>query len=138
MQTSEVQLTPLFQTVPRRRRGEVSQATDRLTVSAGSVLIRQGELAHAFFVIVAGVASVIRDGRPVRSLGPGDFFGEIGLVGKPYRTATVIANSDLDVLVMGRRDFRTILSRFPDVASVVLGAGRMRVVASLREVEARL
>jgi CRP/FNR family cyclic AMP-dependent transcriptional regulator len=138
MHTSDVQLTPLFQTVPRRRRAEVAQAADRLTVSAGSTLIRQGELAHEFFVIVDGIASVICDGRPVRTLGPGDFFGEIGLVGKPYRTATVIADSDLDVLVMGRREFRTILSRFPDVASVVLGAGRMRVVASLREVQARL
>ena len=137
MHTSEVQLTPLFQTVPRRRRGEVAQLADRLTVSAGSVLIRQGELAHEFFVIIDGVASVICDGRPVRSLGPGDFFGEIGLVGKPYRTATVIAESDLDVLVLGRREFRTLLSRFPDVASDVLCAGRMRVVSTLREVESR-
>ncbi len=136
MHTSDVQLAPLFQTVPRTRRGEVAQAADRLTVSAGSVLIRQGELAHEFFVIVDGFASVIRDGQPVRLLGPGEFFGEIGLVGQPYRTATVIADSALDVLVMGRREFRTILSRFPEVASIVLRAGRMRAVSSLREVEA--
>ena len=64
MHTSDVQLTPLFQTVPRRRRGEVAQAADRVTVSAGSVLIRQGELAHEFFVIVDGYASVICDGGP--------------------------------------------------------------------------
>jgi CRP/FNR family cyclic AMP-dependent transcriptional regulator len=137
MHTSDIQLAPLFQTVPRRRRGEVAQLADRLTVSAGTVLIRQGELAHEFFVIIDGVASVICDGRPVRSLGPGDFFGEIGLVGKPYRTASVIAESDLDVLVLGRREFRTMLSRFPDVASDVLREGRLRVVSTLREVESR-
>ena len=129
MHTSDVQLTPLFQTVPRRRRGEVAQLADRLTVSAGTVLIRQGELAHEFFVIIDGESPASSvTGGPSDALGPGDFFGEIGLVGKPYRTATVIAESDLDVLVLGRREFRTILSRFPDVASDVLREGRMRVV----------
>ena len=137
MHPSDVQHTPLFRSVPRRRRGEVARLTDRLTVPAGKVLIRQGDLAHEFFVILDGNASVIRDGRLVRSLGPGEFFGEIGLVGKPFRTASVIAGSDLEVLVLGRREFRTMLSRFPAVASHVLREGRMRVVSTLREVEAR-
>lgn len=129
----DVQRTPLFRSVPRRRRGEVAQAADRLTVSAGSVLIRQGDLAHEFFVILEGSASVLCDDRPIRALGPGDFFGEIGLVGQPYRTATVVADSDLDVLVLGRREFRTIIARFPAVASAVLEAGRMRALSTLRE-----
>jgi CRP/FNR family transcriptional regulator, cyclic AMP receptor protein len=136
MHESEIPLSPLFQSVPRRRRGEVAQATDRLVIRAGSTVIRQGELAHEFFVILDGTATVIRDGRSVGVLRTGDFFGEIALVGQPYRTATVVADTDLDVLVMSRRAFRTILSRFPDFASTVLQAGRIRVVSTLRQVEA--
>ncbi len=88
-------------------------------------------------MILDGVADVIRDGRPVATLGSGDFFGEIALVGPPFRTATVVARSELDLAVVARREFRTLLRRFPDLAATVLGAGRMRVVSTLREVEAR-
>ncbi len=136
MHENEVPLSPLFQSVPRRRRAEVAQAADRLVIPAGSTVIRQGELAHEFFVILDGTATVMRDERPIGVLYAGDFFGEIALVGHPFRTATVVADSDLDVLVMNRRGFRTILSRFPDFASEVLCAGRMRAVSTLRQVEA--
>ena len=64
-------------------------------------------------MILDGVADVIRDGRPVAALGPGDFFGEIALVGPPFRTATVVARSELDLAVVARREFRTLLRRFP-------------------------
>ena len=69
-------------------------------------------------------------------LGSGDFFGEIALVGWPHRTATVVAGTELDLVVLARREFRTLLRRFPDLASTVLAAGRTRVTASLRELEA--
>ena len=85
-------------------------------------------------MILDGVADVIRDNRLVAVLGPGDFVGEIALVGQPFRTATVVARSELDVAVVPRREFRTLLSQFPDLASAVLSAGRKR--ATLREVEA--
>ena len=137
MHKSEVRTIPLFEAVPRARRAEAARVIDRLTVSAGKVLIRQGELAHEFFVILDGVADVVRDGRLVAVLGPGDFFGEIALVGAPFRTATVVARSELDLAVVARREFRTLLRRFPDLAATVLSAGRARVVSALREVEAR-
>lgn len=137
MHQNDVRTIPLFEAVPRSHRAEVARVTDRVTAAAGEVLIRQGELAHEFFVILDGFADVIRDGRPVAVLGPGDFFGEIALVGPPFRTATVVARSDLDLAVVARREFRTLLRRFPDLASTVLSAGRMRVVSTLREVEAR-
>ncbi len=114
MHKSEVRTIPLFEAVPRARRAEAARVIDRLTVSAGKVLIRQGELAHEFFVILDGVADVVRDGRLVAVLGPGDFFGEIALVGAPFRTATVVARSELDLAVVARREFRTLLRRFPD------------------------
>jgi CRP-like cAMP-binding protein len=133
----DVQPIPLLDAVPRGRRNEVLRAADEVTVPAGTVLVRQGELAHEFFVILEGVADVTQDGRPLTALGPGEFFGEIGLVGPPFRTASVTARSELRLAVVARREFRTLLRRFPELASVVLTAGRVRVVASLREVEAR-
>jgi CRP-like cAMP-binding protein len=115
----------------------VAQRADRVTVPAGRVLTRQGSIANEFFVIIGGIVDVVRDGRAVARLGPGDFFGEIALVGDPHRTATVVAASDLDVAVLTRRDFRTLLARFPEFASTVLATASRRVVASLRELEAR-
>jgi CRP-like cAMP-binding protein len=73
----------------------------------------------------------------VARLGAGDFFGEIALIGDPHRTATVVAASDVELAVLTRREFRTLLARFPAFASTVLSTASRRVVASLREVEAR-
>jgi CRP/FNR family cyclic AMP-dependent transcriptional regulator len=135
MTTTEIAALPVFSAVPRAHRIEVAQRTDRVSVPAGRILTRQGSVAHEFFVIVDGVVDVIRDGRVVARLGPGDFFGEIALVGDPHRTATVVAASNLDVAVLTRREFRTLLARFPEFASTVLSTASRRVVASLREVE---
>ncbi len=135
MTTDEIRDIPLFDKIPGRRRTEVARLADRITLPAGKIITRQGDLAHEFFVIIDGIADVIRDGRRVALLGGGDFFGEIGLVGKPFRTATVVAGSDLDVAVIARREFRTILRRFPDFASTVLSAGSRRIVATLHQVE---
>jgi CRP/FNR family cyclic AMP-dependent transcriptional regulator len=136
MTIDEIRAITLFDKIPGRRRTEVARLADRITVPAGKVITRQGDLAHEFFVIINGVADVIRDGRRVAQLGGGDFFGEIGLVGKPFRTATVVARSDLDVAVIARREFHTILRRFPDFASTVLSAGSRRIVATLQQIEA--
>src|SRR6478735_8430728 len=100
MTTSEIAALPVFRDVPRDRRKEVAQRADRVTVPAGQVLARKGSVAHEFFVIIDGVAEVIEDGRTVANLGPGDFFGEIALLGDPHRTATVVAATDLDLAVL--------------------------------------
>ena len=132
MSTNEICALPLFLDAPRSRRAELARLADRITVPAGKVLARQGALAHEFFVIVDGIVDVIRDGHVVAVLGPGDFFGEIALIGDPRRTATVVAASDVDLTVLGRREFRTMLSRFPDIASTILSTASRRLVADSR------
>lgn len=136
MHVETIRTIPLFDTVPRSGRADVARAVDRLCVPAGKTLIRQGDLAHEFFVILDGCVEVLRDEEPIAELEPGDFFGEIALVGHPFRTASVVSTTELDVAVMARREFRTLLRRFPDLASVVLSAGRRRAVTSLRALEA--
>lgn len=136
MTADEIHALPLFKHVPRRRHGEVGRMAERLTVPAGKTVITQGELAHEFFVIISGVADVFVDERPLAMLGRGDFFGEVGLVGgEPYRTATVVAVSELDVAVLARREFRSLLMLYPDLAATVLFTGSRRVITTLRDVE---
>lgn len=137
MTTADVQAIPLFESVPRRHRHEVASRADRVTLPAGKILTRQGELAHEFFVILDGLADVVRDGELVAMLGPGDFFGEVGLVGKPFRTATVVARSELEVAVLERREFHLLIRRFPDLAATILSTGARRVASTLRQVETR-
>ena len=83
-----------------------------------------------------GIVEVIRDGQIVAVLGSGDFFGEIALLGDPHRTATAVAASDVDLTVVARREFHTMLSRFPEIASTILMKASRRVVADLRLAEA--
>ena len=135
MTTAEITAIPLFDVIPRRRRAEVARFADRVTVPVGRTLTRQGELAHEFFVILEGVAEVECDGRLVATLGAGDFAGELGLLGRPFRTATVRARSELEVVVLGRREFHHLVRRFPEFASAVLSAANRRLVRSLRLAE---
>jgi CRP-like cAMP-binding protein len=136
MTKQEIQAIPLFEDVPRARRNELASFADRLTVPAGRALTRQGELAHEFFLIVDGLAEIVRDGHRVAIAGPGDFVGEIGLLGDPIRTATVTAATELDLVVFARREFRTMLNRNPEVASTILMTASRRIAAMLRELEA--
>ena len=136
MPNTDLRSTPLCETVPHPYRTEIANITNRYAAPAGEILVRQGELAHEFFIILDGVAEVISDARSVTTLGPGDFFGEIGLIGKPFRTATVVARSDLDLALVPRREFRAMLSRFPDLAATVLATGRRRIASTHQETEA--
>jgi CRP/FNR family cyclic AMP-dependent transcriptional regulator len=99
---------------------------DEAEVLAGRPLIEQGEGAEAFFVILEGAASVVRDGQELTSLGVGDFFGEIALLETGLRTASVIAETDMRVLVVPRHDFEPLLDALP------LAAGQIRRVALQR------
>ncbi len=132
MSIDEIRAIPLFRDSPRSRWAELARLADRITLPAGKVLARQGSLAHEFFVINDGIVDVIRDGNFVALLGPGDFFGEIALAGDPRRTATVVAASDVDLTVIARREFHTMLSRFPGIASTILSTASRRMVSDLR------
>lgn len=76
-------------------------------VPAGEVVIREGEAGQQFYIVVSGQAAVLMGGRPIRELGPGDYFGELALLRDVPRTATVRATSDLEVDVLQRVPFLT-------------------------------
>jgi CRP-like cAMP-binding protein len=127
MDLNTVESIPLFASVPTRRRWHVARLADEVGVPAGAELTRQGGYAQEFFVVVSGTADVHRDGELVGVLEPGDFFGEVGLLGARWeRTATVVATSPMRLLVVARQQFRELLFAAPTVASRIRGAAAQR------------
>jgi CRP-like cAMP-binding protein len=122
MDESELQSIPLFESLPRDRRRVVAQHADEIDVDEGTALVRQGEFAYEFFVIESGGAEVLRDGEHIADLGPGDFLGEMGIVSKAVRNATVTATEASKVIVMTEQAFRSMSQSNPDVASRIQAA----------------
>jgi CRP-like cAMP-binding protein len=117
----EQELAPfeLFASLTKREREVVGRFMDRVDVEAGRVLASEGSFAHEFFVIDSGSATVSRGDAPIRTLGPGDFFGEIALLEADRRTATVKAETEMRLIVMHARDFHSMMAEAPDVAERV-------------------
>ena len=84
-------------------------------LDAGAELIREGEPAGEFYVVVEGEVDVRRRGRRVAHLGEGSFVGEIALLSRSPRTATVIASTPLRVLAISGRDFVALLDTLPEL-----------------------
>lgn len=122
---------PLFRNLSRSDLVELAKVTEDLEVEEGKVLAREGDIGREFFVIVDGEVDVIKDGKPVRRLSSGDFFGEIALVWEsPRRTATVVAATPVRLFVLTRQAFRGLIDRHPDIEGKVLEEIEARVGAS--------
>jgi len=121
---------PLFSRCSKKELQEVAALADEIDLPEGRVLTREGDTGHEFFVILEGTAEVRHGGRKVRTLGPGDFLGEIALLTQLPRTATVTATTALDVLVITAREFRSLLAHAPKVQTKVLEALAERLAAT--------
>ena len=122
MDESELQSIPLFESLPRDARRVVAQHADEMEVPKGTELVRQGEFAYEFFIIESGGADVLRDGERIAELGPGDFLGEMGIVSKSVRNASVVTTIVSDVIVMTEQAFRSMSQSNPDIASRIQAA----------------
>lgn len=105
----------------------IDSLTDEITVPSGREIIRQGDVGREFIVIVAGEASVQRDGVEVNKLGPGMHFGELALLGSIERNASVIAETDMTLDVIDRRAFQTLLEDSPSLTLSLLRATAKRL-----------
>ena len=94
---------------------------------AGDVLVRQGEPGDSFIVLIAGQATVEKDGQFIRSLDAGDFLGEIALIDGGPRTATVSATSPVEVLTVDRAGFGRLMAEFPVVRLDLVSALTQRL-----------
>jgi CRP/FNR family transcriptional regulator, cyclic AMP receptor protein len=111
---------PLFSSCTKRELSRIASLTDQIEVPEGRVLTRQGEPGWDCFVIVDGHAKAAMRGRRAVKLGPGSFFGEMSLLDRGPRSATVTAETDMHLLVLGSRDFSALLVEVPTVARRML------------------
>ncbi len=111
---------PLFGDLSRRHVDLIARHADEVTLDAGRVLARQGEHGLEFLLIIDGGARVERTGKAIARLGAGAFFGEMSLIdGKP-RTASVIAETSVVLLVIHRRAFGHLLDTVPGLQKKIL------------------
>ena len=125
---------PFFEGLSRNELLEIAKVTEDLEVEAGKALTREGQSGSEFFVIVDGEVSVTKDGQEIRTLGPGDFFGEIALLEDTPRTATVTAKTPLRFFVLTRQAFRSMLAHQPELEEKVVAALEERVRATSENV----
>ena len=119
---------PLFSQCTKAELKSLAGRTADISVDHGQVLIKEGQGAYDFFVIVAGEAEVTRGGRLVARLYAGDYFGELGLLAPALRDATVTARTAMEVVVLSQWDFEQALEEAPGMTRRLLAgmAHRLR------------
>jgi CRP/FNR family cyclic AMP-dependent transcriptional regulator len=117
-----IRKVPLFARCSRAELKEIAMLADEIDLREGKEMTRQGAPGREFFVLLEGTADVKKNNRRVNTLGPGDFFGEIALVSREPRTATVIATSPVRALVITDWSFRQLLDDAPRVKTKVMEA----------------
>jgi CRP/FNR family transcriptional regulator, cyclic AMP receptor protein len=127
MDTKQLEGVGLFAGLTKQELGQLAQWTDEIAVPEGEQLATEGRFAHEFFVIEEGSADVTQNGERIAELGPGEFFGEIGLLETERRTASVVATSPMRLIVMFQREFKQMEREMPGVADRIRSAIRARL-----------
>jgi CRP/FNR family cyclic AMP-dependent transcriptional regulator len=112
---------------------KIRSSLDEVEVPEGKVLVEVGRVGMEFFIIVSGYAAVTREGKKVATLGPGGHFGELALLDRRPRSASVESETAMDLLVLSQRQFNSILTTVPSISRKLLAAMANR----LREADAR-
>jgi CRP-like cAMP-binding protein len=119
---------PLLAGLDETTRAAVAAALEVEEHSPGHVVVSEGRAGYAFYLVADGKLAVTVDGREVRDLGPGDFFGEIAIIGDGgRRTATVTAVTPVIVWVLFGTRFRALQIEAPDVAAALESEMRHRL-----------
>jgi CRP-like cAMP-binding protein len=119
MDEARLRQIPLFAGLGKKERREVAKQADEVDVQAGRHLVREGEFAYEFFAIEEGTADVRRGEQLLGELGPGDFFGEMGLIEKVVRNASVTATTPLTAIVLTGPAFRHLERELPAVSKQI-------------------
>jgi CRP-like cAMP-binding protein len=118
---------PLFERCSKSELGQIAMLADELDLPGERNLTREGAGGFEFIVLVEGTADVVRNGRVVNELGPGDFVGEIALLTGQPRTATVRTRGPARVLVLTASGFRVLMREVPSIQDKVLAAVTARI-----------
>jgi CRP-like cAMP-binding protein len=117
---------PLFSTCSKSELRSIANLGARLTVADGAELTTQGKPGREFFLLTGGTARCLVDGRQIATFEAGDFFGEMALLGRRPRNATVVAEADVEVLVLNASEFRGLLDSSPSISEKVHAAATER------------
>jgi CRP/FNR family transcriptional regulator, cyclic AMP receptor protein len=121
------QAVPLFASVSKKGIRALVQAADEVDLAAGKVLVREGEWGRHLYVILRGTAVVTKEGKKLRELVPGDFFGEIAFLSGAPRYATITARTDMRVMILGPPQLEVIMDQEPVLARRMLETMARRV-----------
>jgi CRP-like cAMP-binding protein len=122
---------PLFSALGRRDLRRLAEHADLVSFRERETIVEAGQPGGTFYVILRGAAKVVRSGRTLARLEPGDFFGEISLLDGGPRTATVVAETPLAAIRVFKRSFDKVVSEEPTVAAKILAV----VARRLRDAE---
>jgi len=128
-----LQGVPWFAACTEEQLSEMARIAERLRILSGEVILREGRLGRELFVILEGTATVTREGHVVNILRAGDYFGELAAIEAVPRSATVQATTDLEVLIVGPREFETMME-IPGFRNALLNGMSRRI----READDRL
>jgi CRP-like cAMP-binding protein len=125
----------LFSRCTTRQRRAVARHAQIADLPAGVDLIVEGEPGDALFVIIDGRAIITKDSVELNRVGPGAYFGELAILDGEPRSATVVAETDVKIAVIGIRMFRTLLREYSDLAEQLLIAlaGELREARKVQE-----
>jgi CRP-like cAMP-binding protein len=126
-----IKKVPLFSKLSKKGLEEVAHIADELDLRKGKVMAEEGDRGREFFVLLEGEADVTKGEKSINTMHEGDFFGEIALVTKMPRTASVTATTDVRVLVITERDFGTLLKYSEEVNRGVAEALAERIAPDL-------
>ena len=124
---------PLFNALDDDQLGELATWFHLQSQMEGKRLVGEGAPGYTFFILTAGTAVVTSEGQSLAKLGPGDFFGEIAILGNGRRSATVTSTSPVRVLVMFGTEFRRLEAAYPEIASRIEEAMQARVAGRISE-----
>lgn len=131
--TDHLANVPLFTACSKKELGRIARATTEMSFEDGAVLMHQDDTAREAFILTEGTVVVKRNNRKVAELGPGAFLGELGLLDRGPRTATVEAQGPVEALVLGPREFAGLLDDVPSISHKLLRA----LAARIRELDAK-
>lgn len=110
---------PLFTQCKAEPLDLISRLADEVDVGDGYTLMRQGDIAQEFFLIVDGKVRIERDGKPIRTLGPGEYLGEVALLSESPRTATAVTEGPTKLMVITHQGFNSLIDAHPAIRQAI-------------------
>ncbi|MEA2348417.1 MAG: family transcriptional regulator, cyclic receptor protein [Thermoleophilaceae bacterium] len=119
MDKGRLKALPLFANVSDENLASVAPFVKEVSVAEGAELVREGDYSYELIAIEEGTADVIKDGQKIASLGPGDYFGEMGVVEGQKRTATVVATSPMRLVSLTSWEIRRMQKSMPEAVESI-------------------